>query len=180
MENAHERINSLILMHELSGFSPSSTSVDISVPSSEDLKNRTIKNFANTVGSISPQPQYANLNEEVFDIISGLSPLGNISKKTAQLYLSGGRSIKSPLDQLLDLGKKFRIRLDNQNWKKFDKEYLSQLKAENKQAGEIMQLQKILKKHNINIPDADEAFDSIDKYLNKLGFTTPKQTLYKK
>ena len=53
-KNAHEQIDSLILMNELNNFTPSSTSVDISVPSSEDLKNRTIaKNLANNnVGSI--------------------------------------------------------------------------------------------------------------------------------
>ena len=89
-KNAHEQIDSLILMNELNNFNPSSTSVDISVPSSEDLKNRTIaKNLANNnVGSIGGD---RISKEEIFDIVSGLGPMGTI--KT-------GRGIISALKNL--------------------------------------------------------------------------------
>ena len=177
MENAHERINSLILMHELSGFSPSSTSVDISVPSSEDLINRTIKNFANTVGSISPQPQYANLNEEVGSIIENMYSGGAISRQAAKMLLSGGMPIKSAKNQLYDLAKKYRIKPDSP---KSQKKILSDIKAKNIENREIMETQKLFKKYGLDYPDADATFDKFIKMINKLGLLSPKQTLYKK
>ena len=177
-KNAHQQIDSLILMNELNSFSPSSTSVDISAPLSEDLKNRTIaKNLANTVGSIGPQPKNIGLNKEVFKVLEDMYTGGAISKQAAKMLLKGGMPIKSAKDQLYDLAKKYRIRPDSQ---KSQKKILSDIKAKNIESKEIMETQKLFKKYGLDYPDADANFDDITKMLNKLGLLTPKQTIYKK
>ena len=177
-KNAHQQIDSLILMNELNSFSPSSTSVDISAPLSEDLKNRTIaKNLANTVGSIGPQPKNIGLNKEVFKVLEDMYTGGAISKQAAKMLLKGGMPIKSAKDQLYDLAKKYRIRPDSP---KSQKKILSDIKAKNIESKEIMETQKLFKKYGLDYPDADANFDDITKMLNKLGLLTPKQTIYKK
>ena len=166
-ENAHNSIDTLILFNDLQQFaSPSSTSVGISVPSSEDLQNRTITNLANKVGSIGPQQDPSISEQELMEIIMSLTPMGSVR---------GGKPAKSTLEQLLGLkpplSKKHGVKspvqnLGRQGLHKPNPRTPKDIEFLNKLSSSRINKQKVLNKYGIADPDKQGMVDPVSALLN--------------
>ena len=160
-ENAHNSIDTLILFNDLQQFaSPSSTSVGISVPSSEDLQNRTITNLANKVGSIGPQQGSSISEQELMEIVMSLTPMGSVR---------GGKPAKSTLEQLLGLSKKHSVKSPNlgrQGLHQQNPRTPKDIEFLNKLSSSRINKQKALNRYGIADPDKQGMTDSVSALLN--------------
>ena len=135
---------------------PSSTAVDLQVPTQGDFSENRTNQLANTVGSIRPTPSPLGLDQEqmdeILDIVMSISNPGagiagtiKNAPSLIKMMMRGGQKMpgrKSTMDQLLGKSRKLRVSQPSQ-----EKNIIEGINNITKESSAAIEVQKALSKH---------------------------------